>query len=91
MTSAEAFEKLVEELKWCCNDGVELTEYDKHILDPIAKDLFILQLIKPLIEIIENTKDTAGPRYYIKLRQDVFITDETRKMLKEWSNERQEN
>ena len=84
MTSAEAFKELVEELKWCCNDGVELTDYDKYILEPIQKDLFMLQLIKPLIEITENTKYTAGPLYYITLRGGVIMNDETKKIIKEW-------
>ena len=61
---------------------------DDERFDIIEKDLIILMILKSIIEIEENTKYTAGPRYYIKLRQDVFITDETKKMLKEWLDER---
>lgn len=84
MTSKEAFKELVEELKWCCNDGVELTEYDKHILEPIQKDLLMVQLIKPLIKVVENTKYTANPKYYLVLNDAVIAEEETMKFIKEW-------
>ena len=82
MTSKEAFKKLVEELKWCCNDGVELTDYDKKLLEPILNDLNILDWIRLILEVYE-TGDTAH-KYAIRIKENIVEKEVFLRALKEW-------
>lgn len=84
MTGKEALNNLIEELKWCCNDGKELRAYDKKMIEPIQRDLEMLEILKNKIEVLDNTTYTANPKYYIQLRQDVILNEETLKFIKEW-------
>lgn len=51
MTSKEALNNLIEELKWCCNDGKTLREYDKKMIEPIQRDLEILEQLKEILSM----------------------------------------
>ena len=82
MTSKEAFKELVEELKWCCNDGIELTEYDKSILEPILNDLNILDWIRLILEVYE-TGDTSHT-YEVRIKEDIMEKQVFLRALKEW-------
>ena len=84
MNGKEAINNLIEELKWCCNDGVELTDYDKAMIEPIQSDLFILEILKNIIEIVENTTYTANPKYFIKIKQSVKLEEKTLELIKRW-------
>ena len=84
MTSKEAFKKLVEELKWCCSDGIELTDYDKSILEPILNDLNILDWIRLILEVYE-TGDTAN-KYAIRIKENIIEKEVFLRALKEWLN-----
>lgn len=53
MSGKEALNNLIEELKWCCNDGVELTDYDKSMIEPIQRDLEILDILKKSVDVKE--------------------------------------
>lgn len=87
MTSKEAFKKLVEELKWCCNDGKELRDYDKKLLEPILNDLNILEWIRLTVEVYESG-DTAH-KYDIRIKENIMEKEVFLKALKEWlGNER---
>lgn len=53
MSGKEALNNLIEELKWCCNDGIELTDYDKSMIEPIQRDLEILDILKKSVDVKE--------------------------------------
>ena len=46
MTSKEALNDLIDEIKYTHNNGKTLTEYDQKRIDIIAKDLEILEIFK---------------------------------------------
>lgn len=46
MTSKEALNDLIDELKRCTVDGKKLSEYDKPRIKAIQKDLEVLEILK---------------------------------------------
>ena len=46
MTSLEALNDIIDELKWCCNDGKTLRKYDETRVKVIEKSLKALEIIK---------------------------------------------
>ena len=46
LSSKEALEKIVDEIKWTHNDGKTLTRFDKEQVDIIEKELNALEIIK---------------------------------------------
>ena len=57
-------------------------------VEELIKDLEVLDILKYIIVVVPNTKYTSGPKYYIELRQDVILDDETKEMLKKWLNDK---
>lgn len=80
MTSKEALNNLIEDLKWCWNDGVELTDYDKSVIEPIQKDLEILDILKPILKAVIELK---GQNINVL---DFHISDNAKEKIKEWLN-----
>ena len=57
MTGKEALNNLIEELKWCCNDGIELTDYDKSMIEPIQRDLEELEHYRKVKSYIDRMQE----------------------------------
>jgi hypothetical protein len=81
MTSEEMKERLSKR-----PNPHNLYAFNEEQVKELINDLEVLEILKGIIEVVENlfTKYTIGPRYYIKLRENVFLNDETKQIIKEW-------
>lgn len=57
MNSWEALEEIADELKYVCNDGINLAKYDERRILAIQKDLMILNILRKHIELVELVGD----------------------------------
>lgn len=56
MTSKQALEEIIDEIKYTHNDGKTLTPFDKKRIDIIAKDLELLDILKGIVKIVDCSK-----------------------------------
>ena len=57
MTSKQALNDLIDEIKYTHNDGKTLTSYDQKRIDIIAKDLEVLDILKKYVltaDLLDN-------------------------------------
>lgn len=57
MNSWNALEEIADELKYVCNDGINLAKYDERRILAIQKDLMILNILRKHIELVELVGD----------------------------------
>lgn len=57
------------------NSNIDIYLNAKELEKNIDKYIYLFQFLANIIEIQENTKDTSGKKYLIKLRTDIFIDD----------------
>ena len=68
----------------------KLMEYEKLMGTPIQelmKDVEMVNILKNLIKVIPNFKDTSGSKYFLIIRPDVVVADEVKEYIKEWLDE----
>ena len=81
MTPLEALNDIIDELKWCCNDGKTLRKYDETRVKVIEKSLKVLEIIK------RKNVDIGFMKYLIEMNYNVnnynitFDEDDTDYML----------
>lgn len=79
MTKKEAFEII-------CNT---IEKYDRksyqEAIEIIRKELLMTEMLKPLLEVKENTKTTLGNiKYFLKFKEGVVLNDASLEILKGW-------
>ena len=60
MNSWQALEEITDELKYICNDGIQLAKYDERRILAIQKDLMILEILRKHIELVELVGDEGA-------------------------------
>ena len=88
MNSWQALEEITDELKYVCNDGINLAKYDERRIQAIQKDLMILEIIRKYCEVIE-LMDSDGNSindftFYLRMSENRKEFDE----VMEWFNGR---
>lgn len=56
MTSKQALEDIIDEIKYTHNDGKTLTPFDQKRIDIIAKDLEVLEILKRIVKVVDYSK-----------------------------------
>ena len=86
LSSKEALEKIVDEIKWTHNDGKTLTRFDKEQVDIIEKELNALEIIKKYSFVFVEKGELKSGKYAdieLLLDETDFENQEEYELLKE--------
>lgn len=95
MTSKQALNDLIDEMKYTENDGKTLTSYDQKRVDAIMKDLEVLEILKKHLFIRIMDIPAFDGTYIVSLLDKeeqewdytcIFVSEEEKEKIKEWLN-----